>query len=137
MADTGMVPDKETLTVEFKSDRLCLSDRELVESVVAMANTHGGELFLGVEDDGTPTGLHPNHSNTSGLAALVAAALRPQALDRLELQEMDPTLKDLLAKKIGYQQAPSMFCFGLLRVGDVPELIDLAGPTKVSLTAAD
>ena len=27
----------ETLTVEFKSDRGCLSDRELVEAVVAMA----------------------------------------------------------------------------------------------------
>ena len=73
----------------------------------------------------------------AGLAALVAAALRPQCIDRLELQEMDPTLKDLLAKKVSYQQAPSMFCFGLLRVADVPELIELAGPTKVILTAAE
>jgi len=73
----GILPKRETLTVEFKSDRNCLSDYELVETVVAMANTHGGELYLGVENDGTPTGLHPNHSNTTGLAALIGNRTQP------------------------------------------------------------
>lgn len=50
----------ETLTVEFKSDRKPLPDRELVAAIVALANTEGGTLFLGVEDDGTVTGAHPN-----------------------------------------------------------------------------
>ncbi|MDY6990757.1 MAG: ATP-binding protein [Thermodesulfobacteriota bacterium] len=73
----GILPEKETLTVEFKSDRNCLSDHELLETVVAMANTQGGELYLGVEDDGTPTGLHPNHLNTTGLAALIGNRTQP------------------------------------------------------------
>lgn len=83
----GIVPDKETLIVEFKSDRNCLSDREIVETVVAMANTDGGELFLGVEDDGTSTGLHPNHFNTAGLSALIGNRTQPSLATAVEVLE--------------------------------------------------
>lgn len=50
------IPAQESLTVEFKSDRKRLPDAELVEAVVCLTNAEGGELWLGVEDDGTPTG---------------------------------------------------------------------------------
>ena len=40
---------KETLSKEFKSDRdKGLPDSELVEAVVALANTDGGCVYLGV-----------------------------------------------------------------------------------------
>ncbi|MEJ7804832.1 MAG: ATP-binding protein, partial [Telluria sp.] len=52
------LPQRESLTVEFKSDRKRLSDNDLVEAAICLANADGGELWLGVEDDGTPTGLH-------------------------------------------------------------------------------
>lgn len=71
------LPEKETLTVEFKSDRNRLSDDELVEAVVALANTQGGELYIGVEDDGTPTGLHAAHQDAIRLAAMVGNRTRP------------------------------------------------------------
>jgi hypothetical protein len=58
------------------------------------------------------------------------AALEPQGLDRLELRDMDKSLKDLLAKKVRYDNAPSMFCFGLLELVDMPELLELAKPTR-------
>lgn len=73
----------------------------------------------------------------AGLAALVSAALRPSRMAELRLLEMESSLKNLLKKKIGYQKAPSMFCFGLLEVVDVPELIELARPTQVDLVAGD
>ncbi len=47
---------KKSLTVEFKSDRTKISDDVIVEAVVAMANTDGGDIYLGVEDDGQITG---------------------------------------------------------------------------------
>ncbi|KZC15246.1 ATPase [Rhodanobacter sp. FW510-R12] len=72
-----VLPPRETLTVEFKSDRAKLSDRELVEAVVCLANAEGGELWLGVEDDGTPTGLHAEHRLLTGLAGLIAARTSP------------------------------------------------------------
>ncbi|MFM1891981.1 MAG: hypothetical protein RLZ44_1058, partial [Pseudomonadota bacterium] len=65
------------LTVEFKSDRKRLPDQELVEAVVCLANAEGGELWLGVEDDGTPTGLHAEHRVLTGVPGLVAARTVP------------------------------------------------------------
>lgn len=71
------LPQAESLKVEFKSDRKRLSDDELAQALVCLANTEGGELWLGVEDDGTPTGLHEAHRNLVGLAGLVAARTSP------------------------------------------------------------
>ncbi|MFA5589726.1 MAG: ATP-binding protein [Lysobacteraceae bacterium] len=71
------IPPVETLTVEFKSDRKRLPDDDLVEALVCLANTEGGELWLGVEDDGTPTGLHAEHQHLAGLPGLVAARTSP------------------------------------------------------------
>ncbi len=62
----------ETLKVEFKSDIKSLPDKELLAAVVALANTEGGTLLLGVEDDGTVTGVKPKHRDPDGLAAMVA-----------------------------------------------------------------
>ena len=42
--------------IEFKSDRNCLDNNEIIDAVVAFANTDGGDLYIGVEDDGTITG---------------------------------------------------------------------------------
>jgi ATP-dependent DNA helicase RecG len=67
----------ETLTVEFKSDTKGLPDREIVAAVVALANTEGGLLLLGIENDGTVTGVQPNHQDTTGLAALIANRTNP------------------------------------------------------------
>lgn len=64
------LPRAESMTVEFKSDLKRLSDDELVEALVCLANADGGELWLGVEDDGTPTGLHEAHRNLAGLSGL-------------------------------------------------------------------
>ena len=43
-----MIPKKETLTIEFKSDTDCLDEKELVSEIVGMTNTEGGVLYLGV-----------------------------------------------------------------------------------------
>lgn len=81
------LPSSESLTVEFKSDRKRLSDNDLVEAIVCLANSEGGELWLGVEDDGTPTGLHAEHRNLAGLAGLVAARTSPSMRARVEQME--------------------------------------------------
>ena len=83
------LPPAETLTVEFKSDRKRLSDTDLVEALVGLANTEGGELWLGVEDDGHATGLHPDHMALLGLAGLVAARTSPAMQVNVESVEVD------------------------------------------------
>mgnify|MGYP003309106872 CR=1 FL=1 len=74
----------ETLTVEFKGDweghnhgLNGLPDRDLVAAVVALANTKGGYLFLGVEDNGEITGLRPKHQDLTGMAAMIANKTNP------------------------------------------------------------
>lgn len=67
-----MIPKKETITIEFKSDIECLDEKELVSEIVGMANTEGGILYLGVEDDGEITGVHKRHNDPNGAMALIA-----------------------------------------------------------------
>lgn len=79
-----LIPDKESITVEFKSDQKRLSDRDLVTSVVCLANTEGGEIYLGVEKNGEITGLHQEHRNLTGLASLIANRTNPPLSVRVE-----------------------------------------------------
>lgn len=74
---TPFPPNAESLTVEFKSDRTKLPDSELAEAIVALANTEGGEVWLGIEDDGKPSGLHRDHLNLDGLAGLISSRTHP------------------------------------------------------------
>jgi len=74
----ALILEGESLTVEFKSDQGPLSDADLIEAVVCLANGPGGTLLIGVEDDGTVTGLHPRHRTHPGaLAAFVASRTAP------------------------------------------------------------
>ena len=81
----------ETLTVEFKSDAKGLPDRDLVAAVVAMANTEGGLILLGVEDDGTVSGVKEIHQDTGGLAALIANRTNPSVAVRVESVDWNET----------------------------------------------
>ncbi|MCR4656979.1 MAG: putative DNA binding domain-containing protein [Lachnospiraceae bacterium] len=82
------IPEKETLTIEFKSDLKGFSESDLVTEIVGMANTEGGVLYLGVEDDGTPTGLVEKHKDPIGLMALIANKTVPSVSVRAEIIEV-------------------------------------------------
>ncbi|MDO4486452.1 MAG: putative DNA binding domain-containing protein [Bacillota bacterium] len=89
----------ENLINEFKSDQKKLGDEELVEAVVAFANTDGGDLFLGVEDDGEITGLHEKHKDITQLAALIANRTIPPVSVRTELVEYDVSILKISVPK--------------------------------------
>ena len=73
------IPTAETLEVEFKSDRDCLNDDDLIEALICLANAQGGTLYLGVENDSTVTGLHASRpADIAGLAALIANRTVPR-----------------------------------------------------------
>lgn len=76
---------RENITIEFKSDLKKLSNDVIIESVVAFANTNGGRFFLGVEDNGDITGLHPSHKDPSKLAAFIANKTIPPVAVHTEL----------------------------------------------------
>lgn len=68
-----LIAQGESLEREFKSDRRQASDNEIYEEVVALANTQGGVLLVGVEDDGTITGANARHGSKTDPRRLQAA----------------------------------------------------------------
>lgn len=80
---------KETLTIEFKSDLKCLPDNDIIEAVVAFANTDGGDFYLGIEDNGDITGLHPKHEKIDTLTAFIANKTIPPVSVRIEKIEFN------------------------------------------------
>ena len=80
---------RETLRIELKSDLKRLPDPELTDTVMALSNTEGGELYIGVEDDGTPTEVHETHSDATQLSAFVANKTIPPAPARVASLELD------------------------------------------------
>lgn len=88
-----LIDGGETLVVEFKSERTApVSDRDLVETVVCLANRSGedpGWLLLGVEDDGRVTGARPRHesgrTDTLRVQALIGGRTRPALTVRADL----------------------------------------------------
>ena len=79
------IPEKESLTIEFKSDRSGYSDADLVDEIVGMANTQGGDLYLGVEDDGEITGVGKKRQDPVGAMALIANKTIPSVSVRAEI----------------------------------------------------
>lgn len=78
---------KEMLTIEFISDIDCLDEKELVSAIVGMANTEGGVLYLGVEDNGGITGVHKKHKNPNEAMALIDNKTVPSLCVRAEIIE--------------------------------------------------
>ena len=96
------IPIKETLEIEFKSYIKCYPDRELIEEIVGMTNTIGGTLYLGVEDDGSITGVHKKHKDAVGVTALIANNTVPPIAVRAEIVTEE---KDVLKIEIPRSRA--------------------------------
>ena len=98
-----LIEQGESLCLEFKSDIKSLPDRELIAALVALTNTEGGSLLLGVEDDGRVTGLHPNHIAIQRLPALVANKTNPPiSIKIITHQVQDHILAQIIVPKSRY-----------------------------------
>ena len=118
--------------MEFKSDRKRLSDEALIDAVVAFANTEGGELYLGVEDDGTITGRHESHSDITQLAAFVANKTIPPLSVRVEKAAY---VRQTDIERIRYPELILKLAEtqGTITRGDVVELLHVTPPQAYRL----
>ena len=65
--------------------------------------------------------------------ATVAAALEEKAIGSLDLRQPLASLHEVIAKNVGVDQQPELFCFGLLEQFDVLQLRTLVAPRPVLL----
>ena len=85
------------------------------------ASRSGGEV--GMLADGPSTSV----------AALIAAAIEPEAIGGLELHGLPGSFKEPIEAMTPFEKAPDQFCFGLLTEFDVPQIVALVAPRKVVL----
>lgn len=81
----GIITSGESLTVEFKSGSV--TDAEVVAAVCCLANAHGGQLIIGVDDRGAVGGAPPRHGSStqpSRLVAMVANRTEPPLVVSVE-----------------------------------------------------
>ncbi len=64
-------------------------------------------------------------------AALVAAAIEPQAIAGLELGDGLGSFKELIERNVAVEAMPELFAYGLLEECDVAQLVALAAPRPV------
>jgi predicted HTH transcriptional regulator len=102
----------ESTDVEFKGEeRSRLSDEDLVEAVVCLANRGADTpawLLIGVEDDGRVTGARPRHepgrTDPVRLTALIANRTRPSLTPRIEVVSCQG--KEVIVVEVPPQSAP-------------------------------
>jgi hypothetical protein len=72
----------------------------------------------------------------AGTFALVAVGLEEKAIGGLELHGAPGSLRDVIEQNRTVEQAPELFCFGLLEAFDVKRLVALAAPRPVTFADA-
>jgi ATP-dependent DNA helicase RecG len=103
----SLVAGGEAVDREFKSDRQKISDGTIYEEIVAMANTKGGILLIGVEDDGHITGAQPRHGAATDTLKLQSAIFNntvPNINTRISVIDMDD--KKVIAIEIDVYPEP-------------------------------
>jgi hypothetical protein len=68
----------------------------------------------------------------AGVCALVAAGLCQDAVSGAELNGSLDSLKEVIEKNWSFQNAPELFCFGLLEAFDCKQLAALVAPRPVN-----
>ena len=95
----------------------------LVGQMLALAKWAGGRKRVRASAQGI----------LSTFAVMCAAALEPKRFSHLQLNGALDTLERLIDFPVSYTDAVSLFCYGLLKVLDVPDLIALTENVSVDM----
>ena len=133
------IPEKESFTVEFLSDREKLSDSKLLDEVVGLANTFGGNIYVGIEDDGEITGVHKEHNDSTVIKSLIENKTEPTICVQTQIVEVENTKGTLpvLAITVPLARAGVVSVDGrimgrCLKLDGSPETVQLS-PEQISI----
>lgn len=83
--------------VEFKREM----NSSAVKTIVAFANTGGGTLFVGVEDDGKPIGIDDIDAELLRITSMLRDSVRPDILMMVSIEAEQEDGKDIVAIRVG------------------------------------
>ncbi len=112
----------EGRTLEFKRDLSSL--RPILKTLVAFANTSGGTLVIGREDDGRLCGIADAQANEERLASAIADSIEPALLPDVDL--VNAFGVDLLVVRVAYWPGP----FYLKKLGPEEGVLVRLGSTN-------
>ena len=69
----------------------------------------------------------------TSLSALIAAALEPDAIAGVRLDESFRSLGEVIERDLDARQAPELFCFGLLQSFELADIRALVAPRPVQV----
>lgn len=78
-----ILKQSEGKTLEFKRDISSL--KPILKTLVAFANTAGGILFIGCENDGTVCGVPEVLRAEESLASAISDSIRPPMMPEIEI----------------------------------------------------
>lgn len=84
------------------------------------------------ERHGHAVEIHAVGPRTS-LSALIAAALEPDAILGLQMDESFRSLREVIERDLDARQAPELFCFGLLQAFELADIRALVAPRPVRM----
>lgn len=92
-----LLPDHESLTVEFKSEWNEHKDGDPIKkTLVAFANTAGGDLYIGVDDEGNVVGLTDPGRVEEKLASAVRDNISPSLVGSIATEQLKIQGKSVL-----------------------------------------
>ena len=102
MIITELITATEGKTLEFKRDLSSL--QPILKTLVAFANTAGGTLVIGIEDDGAVVGIADALREEERLASSIADSIRPAMTPDIDLVSHDG--KTLLLVRVPHWRGP-------------------------------
>lgn len=91
------LPTYESLTVEFKAEWNEKKDGEPIKkTIVAFANTAGGDLYIGIDDDGNVVGITDISKIEERLASLIRDNVSPSLVSFVATERLSFEGKDIL-----------------------------------------
>ncbi len=79
-----MIPESENISVEFKSAQV--RPESVARAMVAFSNTYGGTLYIGVEDDGSVSGLDEGRKWDEWAANIARNAINPAISPKISVE---------------------------------------------------
>lgn len=124
----SLIANGEGLTVEFKEQLSSKKPEQICKEVAALASMQGGQLFIGVRDDGFVCGVDDPRKIQNQLESLISAYVEP--VPAVEVRVLRINERDVVCVDVKSGMPPIYFFDGkpYWRVGTASMP---AGPTEV------